>query len=104
MLALAGFCWAGWKSKARSGQVVSCVLAIAVADLWHFSSRYLVSFDPRILFMDPQVKAFFKNDTEPFRIATPLAYLRNHLLNVGMIEGIENVGGYEAIVLKSYSE
>lgn len=104
-LALGLLCLLGYKLKKRAAHVVVVsILVLAVADLWHFGSRYLVSFDPRILSMDEETKAFLKRDTEPFRIATPLARLRNHLLNAGMIEGIENVGGYDAIVLKNYSE
>jgi hypothetical protein len=104
-LSLGALCWIAWKRWSHSGQIIILsILALAVVDLWHFSSRYLVSFKPQILFMDPELKAFFESDTEPFRIATPLARLRNHLLNIGMIEGIENVGGYDAIVVKSYSE
>ena len=47
-----------------------------------------------------ELKAFLQSDQEPFRVATPLF----DLLNTGMLEGIENVGGNDAIVLKHYSE
>jgi len=76
------------------------ILALAVIDLWHFGSRYLVTFEPQSLYMDRELKAFLSNDREPFRIATPIS----DLSNVGLLEGIENVGGYDAIVLKHYSE
>src|SRR5207244_1170263 len=50
--------------------------------------------------MDEELKAFLKADQEPFRIATPIV----HLLNQGLLEHIENAGGYDAIVLKNYNE
>jgi hypothetical protein len=105
LLALAGICFISVKAWCRSpGALVIAVLILAVVDLWHFGARFAVSFDPRILFMDTDLKTFLKSDSEIYRIATPLARLRNHLLNVGMIEGIENVGGYDAIVVRGYNE
>jgi uncharacterized membrane protein YfhO len=76
------------------------VLILAAADLWVFSSRYLVTFDPAIVRLDDRLKTFLKHDQEPFRLATSIL----PLANTGMIEGIENVGGYDAIILKEYSE
>lgn len=76
------------------------ILALTAIDLWHFGSRYLVTYDPKVSYMDKELKAFLKSDKQPFRVATPIF----SLLNAGMLEGIENVGGYDAIVLKSYSE
>lgn len=75
------------------------IVAIAALDLWSFGSRYLVTFDPEASSMDKELKAFLKSDKEPFRVATPLL----PLLNMAR-EGIENVGGYDAFVLKRYSE
>jgi len=69
-------------------------------DLWLFGSRYLVTFRPEDLRMDQALKAFLQREQEPFRVATPLF----DLLNTGLLEGIEHVGGYDAIVLKHYSE
>ncbi len=104
-LFLAALCWFGPKVFRRSPNfVLLTILLLAAGDLWHFGSRFLVSFDPRILSMDPELKAFLKKENEPFRIATPLAPQRNHLLNIGMLEGVENAGGYDAIVIKSYNE
>jgi uncharacterized membrane protein YfhO len=77
-----------------------CLLAFTVIDLWLFGSHYLVTFRPEDLRMDQELKAFLQSDKEPFRVATPLF----DLLNIGMLEEIENVGGYDAIVLKHYSE
>ena len=76
------------------------MLAIAAFDLWSFGSRYLVTFDPEASHMDKELKTFLKRDQEPFRVATPLL----PLINAGLLESIENVGGYDAIVLKNYSE
>jgi len=75
------------------------ILAIAAFDLWSFGSRYLVTFDPEASYMDKELKAFLKSDKEPFRVATSLLPLLNMTR-----EGIENVGGYDAFVLKRYSE
>ena len=76
------------------------VVALTVLDLWGFASRYLATFDPRDVYMDKELREFLKGDKEPFRVATPIF----HLVDRGMIEEIENVGGYDAIVLKDYSE
>jgi hypothetical protein len=50
--------------------------------------------------LDQDLKAFLQRDQEPFRVATPFF----DSLNTGLLEGIENVGGNDAIVLKHYSE
>jgi hypothetical protein len=76
------------------------LLALTVIDLWLFGSRYLVTFHPEDLRMDQDLKAFLQGEKEPFRVATPFF----DLLNTGLLEGIENVGGNDAIVLKHYSE
>jgi hypothetical protein len=73
-----------------------CLLALAVIDLWLFGARYLATFLPDSLQMDKDLKTLLDSDPEPLRVATPgLA-----LLNIGMLEGIESVGGYDAIVFK----
>ena len=76
------------------------VLTLSVLDLWGFGSRYLVTFSPTDIYMDREVKAFLKADKEPFRIGTPLP----DLLNVSMLEGIENIGGSDALILARYNE
>jgi hypothetical protein len=89
--------------KARRLSLTVCmvsILALTAIDLWHFGSRYLVTYDPKVSYMDKELKAFLKSDKQPFRVATPIF----PLLNVGLLEGIENVGGYDAIALKNYSE
>ncbi len=87
------------KRLSVNASIVS-LLALTAIDLWSFGSRYLPTFSPEILSMDRGLKAFLAKDKEPYRVATPL----RALLNVGLLEGIENVGGYDAIVLRSYSE
>jgi len=86
--------------KLAKGRLPVAILIIAVLDLWIYGSRYLITFDPTRVRMDRDLKAFFKNDKEAFRVATPIF----SLANTGMIENLENVGGYDAIVLKNYSE
>jgi hypothetical protein len=76
------------------------IMALTTADLAQFGSRYLVTFNPRDLYMDEDLRAFLKGDHEPFRVATPIL----RLLNQGLLDGIENVGGYDAIVLRNYNE
>jgi hypothetical protein len=74
--------------------------ALAAFDLWSFGARYLVTFDARLPYMDPELKAFLVSEPQPFRIATPLI----PFLNIGLMEEIENVGGYDPVVLRHYSE
>jgi hypothetical protein len=88
------------KKKKFSGYVLPAILILAAADLWHFGSRYLVYFSPQDILMDKEVRALLKTDPEPFRIASPLY----RFLNIGLNEGIENVGGYDTLVLKKYTE
>jgi membrane protein YfhO len=76
------------------------ILFLTVADLWLFGSRYLVTFSPETVSMEREVKQFLKDDKETFRLATPIF----SLANAGMIEQIENVGGYDTIMLQAYSE
>jgi len=79
---------------------IVAVLTLTALDLWSFGSRYLVSFNPRILYMDRDLRAFLKSDREPFRLATPI----DALLNVGFLEGTKEVGGYDQLTLKDYNE
>lgn len=86
--------------KLSVNSLIVSVLALTALDLWGFGYHYLVTFDPQRLRMDRDLKAFLAKDDEPFRLAVP----RLPDVNMGMLEDIENVGGYDAIVLKSYSE
>jgi hypothetical protein len=80
--------------------LIAAVLTLTVLDLWSFGSRYLVSFDPQILYMDGDLRAFLKSDKEPFRLATPIGAL----LNVGLLERTKDVGGYDQLTLRNYNE
>jgi len=89
------------KLKAHSTKsLIIGILALAVSDLWSFGSRYLVSFNPGILYMDREVKAFLKSDKEPFRLGTPISTL----LNTGLLEDLKDVGGYDQLTLRNYNE
>lgn len=79
---------------------IVAVLVLTAFDLWTFGARYLVGFKPERLSMDRELKAFLAGDKELFRIASP----QSSLSNVGLLEGIENVGGYDQLTLKSYNE
>lgn len=84
--------------------LILSMLVLAVFDCWSFGSRYLVSFNPELLYLDKELKTFLKADRDLFRVATPFFPLHNNLHNSGMLEGIENVGGYDAIVLRNHNE
>jgi hypothetical protein len=88
------------KKKALARFLPAALVLLAVADLWHFGFRYLVTFSPQQLGMDRGLKAFLMRDPEPYRIASPL----DQIINVGIYEGIENVGGYDTLVAKRYSD
>ena len=79
---------------------IVAVLALSVFDLWSFGAKYLVGFNPESLSMDKELKAFLAADKEPFRIASP----QFALLNVGMLEAVENVGGYDQLTVKYYNK
>jgi hypothetical protein len=101
LLGLAGVLFAGPKLKNLSQPLVSVlVVGLAVADLWLFGFRYLVTFDPARLSRDHELQSVLKQEKEPFRVASPMF----SMVNVGLLDGIENVGGYDAIVLKRYSD
>jgi uncharacterized membrane protein YfhO len=98
---LAVLLWAWSTTKNRLNRLVPAILVgLTSLDLWLFGAPYLVSFDPQQLRVDGDLKSFLSRDLEPFRIATPV----DRLLNVGMSEGIEGVGGYEPLMVKRYSE
>ena len=80
--------------------LIAVVLALTVIDLWSFGFRYLVSFDPTRLYMERGLRVFLKRDKEPYRIATPVYAL----LNVGLLEGTQDIGGYDQLTLRNYNE
>lgn len=97
---MGGLLLAAWLKRSSKKTVVTVMLAMAAIDISSFGARYLPLFDPNTLYMDKELKAFLKSDRELFRVATPSFSLSN----VGMMEGIENIGGYDAAVSKRYSE
>jgi hypothetical protein len=99
--AFAGLLVAARKIKNfRAAHLNLLAVVLTVADLWLFGFRYLVTFDPARLWRDPELQAVLKQENEPFRVASPMF----SMVNVGLVDGIENVGGYDAIVLKAYSD
>ncbi|MGE5303904.1 MAG: YfhO family protein [Alphaproteobacteria bacterium] len=89
-----------WRQKLSARLMAACLIALTALDLWSFGYRYLVTFDPAELEMDAGLKAFLAKDQTPFRVAVP----KLPDVNMGMTNGTENVGGYDALVLKDYSE
>jgi len=101
LLALLGVCLLAFnKAQTASRYLPAAVVLLAVVDLWHFGSRYLVQFSPEELRMDQQLKAFLMTDREPYRIASPL----DQITNQGMYEGIEDVGGNDTLMVKLYNQ
>jgi len=74
--------------------------ALIMGDLWFFGNQYIVTFDPKKYLWDEETLDLFKNDPEPFRITTAGYAGPNH----SMVHNIANIGGYEANVIKEYSE
>jgi hypothetical protein len=98
---LGALLFASWRTDKLSPRLVAvAIIALAAIDLWNFGSRYLPAFDPHLAYLDRDLKTALKNDKEPFRMAMAPSFLRN----AGMVDGIENAGGYDALVLKRYSE
>lgn len=101
LLAALGACLLAFAKRREWPRFLPAALVLlAAVDLWHFGVRYLVTFSPQQLRMDHELKSYLMRDTEPFRIASPL----EEFLNIGLYERIENVGGYDSLVLKRYSE
>ncbi len=101
LLALVGVSLLAIQNKPKAlPYLPAAVVLLAVVDLWHFGSRYLARFSPEELRMDRQLKAFLMTDGEPYRIASPL----DRIANIGVYEGIEDVGGYDTLMVKRYSE
>src|SRR5262249_29379208 len=88
------------KRTPRADLFETCVLALAIIDLSHIDARYLTTFKTRDAYMEEGLRDFIKRDKDSFRVSTPILALANR----GMIEGIQNVGGFDTIVLKNYSE
>lgn len=100
LLAVTLFVFAHATNRLLPGAFTWSIVMLTALDLWMFGQRYVVSFNPAELRMDPALKSFLQRDPNPARWTIP----RLPDVNMGMIEGLENAGGYEAIVLKNYSE
>ncbi|MDN3513587.1 MAG: YfhO family protein [Candidatus Brocadia sp.] len=84
----------------RSQILVPIIMAVIFTDLWCFGNQYMVTFDARQCFWNKEILNVLENDPEPFRITT----VGHFELNQGMAHNISNIGGYDANVIKEYSE
>ena len=80
--------------------IIPITLALIFGDLWFFGNQYMVTFDSRQCFWDKEMLSVLKNDPEASRITT----VGHFELNQGMAHDISNIGGYDANVIKEYSE
>lgn len=86
--------------RLRSQVLIPTTIAVILGDLWCFGNQYMVTFDSRQCFWNKELVHVLKNDPEPFRITTA-----GHFeLNQGMAHDISHIGGYDANVIKEYSE
>ncbi|HHT9137076.1 MAG TPA: YfhO family protein [Candidatus Wunengus sp. YC60] len=81
-------------------RIVLITTALIIGDLWFFGNQYIVTFDSKKYMWDEETLTLLKNDPEPFRITTAGFTGPNH----SMVHNIANIGGYEANVIKEYSE
>ncbi|NUO08719.1 MAG: YfhO family protein [Candidatus Brocadia sp.] len=86
--------------RLRSQILVPIIMAVIFTDLWCFGNQYMVTFDARQCFWNQEILNVLKNDPGPFRITT----VGHFELNQGMAHDISNIGGYDANVIKEYSE
>ena len=89
----------------RNGRVhkkvlIPMTIALLFGDLWMFGNRYMATFDLQGCFWNKEVTDVLKNDPRPSRITT----VGHFELNQGMAHDIANIGGYDANVIKEYSE
>ncbi|MBM4064057.1 MAG: YfhO family protein [Planctomycetes bacterium] len=90
-----------WIKKSSKRHILVLVsVALIMGDLWFFGNQYIVTFDSKKYMWDEETLDLLKNDPEPFRITTAGYAGPNH----SMVHNIANVGGYEANVIKEYSE
>ena len=80
--------------------MIPITLALIFGDLWFFGNQYMATFDSRQCFWDKEMLSVLKNDPEASRITT----VGRFELNQGMAHDISNIGGYDANVIKEYSE
>lgn len=86
--------------RLRSQILIPITMAVIFGDLWCFGNQYMVTFDARQCFWNKEILKVLKNDPEPFRITT----VGHFELNQGMAHDISHIGGYDANVIKEYSE
>jgi hypothetical protein len=80
--------------------IIPLTVALIFGDLWFFGNQYMVTFDSRQCFWDREMLGVLKNNPEAARITT----VGHFELNQGMAHDISNIGGYDANVIKEYSE
>ncbi|MBZ0192568.1 MAG: YfhO family protein [Candidatus Kuenenia stuttgartiensis] len=80
--------------------LIPLTIALLFGDLWMFGNRYMVTFDLQDCFWNKEVTDVLKKDPRPSRITT----IGHFELNQGMAHYIANIGGYDANVIKEYSE
>ena len=90
-----------WIKRSLKRHILVLVsVALIMGDLWFFGNQYIVTFDSKKYLWDEETLDLLKNDPEPFRITTAGYAGPNH----SMVHNIANIGGYEANVIKEYSE
>lgn len=75
------------------------LLPLLLADLWSFGFKYLLMLDSETIRIDPGVRGFLAQETAPLRVVTP-GLPRNYTLR----DRIDNLEGYDPIILKDYYE
>lgn len=85
--------------KLRENVFMLLLAFIIVLDLFTFGMRYMVTFDGSEARWNRDIESFLKRDREPFRAIAP-----EMEVNSGTASGIETLGGYDAIMVKRYSE
>ena len=80
--------------------IIPITLALIFGDLWFFGNQYMATFDSRQCFWDKEMTNIMKDNPATSRITT----VGHFELNQGMAHDISNIGGYDANVIKEYSE
>jgi len=80
--------------------LIPLTLSLIFGDLWFFGNQYMVTFDSRQCFWDKEMTSIVKGNSAASRITT----IGHFELNQGMAHDISNIGGYDANVIKEYSE
>ncbi|MBI2469730.1 MAG: YfhO family protein [Planctomycetes bacterium] len=88
------------KKSVKRHSIVLISIALIVGDLWFFGNQYIVTFDYKKYMWNEETLNLLKNDWEPSRVTTAGYAGPNH----SMVHTVANIGGYEANVIKEYSE